>query len=122
MRGCTSILISRSRSSGLPESHADIEVTGGGERDQLESSIQKLWEKARKLSDILLRLRNDNEALRRRVEDLELKGQKMLKELQGKEQELLKHQSNGSTMFTHEEKEAFVQKVKDLIGKINARL
>jgi len=106
----------------LPESQADIDVTNGGEKGQLEASLQKLWEKARALSDILLRLKNDNESLRRRVEEMEQRELTMSKELQGKDQELLKHQSNGSSMFTHEEKEAVVQKIKDLIEKINSRL
>jgi len=106
----------------LPESHAEFEVTNGGEKDQLESSLQKLWQKARQLSDILLRLKNENESLRRRVEELEGREQHMMKKLQGTERELQQHQSNGTSMFTHEEKEAFAQKIRELITKINSRL
>jgi predicted nucleic acid-binding Zn-ribbon protein len=106
----------------LPESHAETEVTNGGEKDRLESSLQTLWLKARRLSDILLRLKNENESLRRRVEELEGKELQLSKKLQGTEQELLQRQSNGSSMFTHEEKEAFVQKIRELIAKINSRL
>ena len=106
----------------MPESHAEFEVTNEGEKDQLESSLQKLWQKARLLSDILLRLKTENESLRRRVEELEGREQQLTKKLQGTERELLQHQSNGTSMFTHEEKEAFVQKIRELIAKINSRL
>lgn len=106
----------------MPESQADIGVTNEGEKGQLETSLQKLWEKAKKLSDILIRLKDDNESLRRRVEELEQREMTLSKALQGKEQELMKHQSNGSGMFTHEEKEAVVEKIKDLIEKISSRL
>ena len=97
-------------------------MTNGGEKDQLESSLQKLWQKARQLSDILLRLKSENESLRRRVENLEGKEQQLSKKLQGAEQNLQQHQSNGTSMFTHEEKEAFAQKIRELIAKINSRL
>ena len=106
----------------MPESHAEPEVTEGAEKDRLESSLQKLWLKARRLSEILLNLKNENESLRRRVEELEGKEQQLSKKLQGTEQELLQCQSNGTSMFTHEEKEAFVQKIRELITKINSRL
>lgn len=110
------------KESLLPEPQAGFEVTNEGEKDQLESSLRKLWQKARQLSDILLRLKSENESLRRRVEELEGKEQKLSKELQGAEQNLLQHQSNGTSMFTHEEKEALVQKIRELIAKINSRL
>lgn len=90
--------------------------------DQLEASLQKLWEKARKLSDILLRMKGENESLRRRIEELESKERQLTTDLHGKEQECLKLQSNGSGMFTHEEKEAIANKIKELIAKINSRL
>jgi predicted nucleic acid-binding Zn-ribbon protein len=110
------------KESLLPEQQAGFEVTNGGEKDQLEASFQKLWQKARQLSDILLRLKSENESLRRRVEELEGKEEHLSKELQGAEQNLLQHQSNGTSMFTHEEKEALVLKIRELIAKINSRL
>lgn len=100
----------------------ETEVTGGRATDQVESSLQKLWEKARRLSEALLRVQKENQALRRRVEELETMEKRLANELRGREQELLKLQSNGSGMFTHEEKEALASKIKELIAKINARL
>lgn len=106
----------------MSEPHVETEERSGSETDQVESSLQKLWEKARRLSEVLLRIQKENQALRRRVEELEGREKQLSGELQGQEQELLKLQSNGSGMFTHEEKEALASKIKDLIAKINARL
>jgi len=100
----------------------DTELTNQPELDQLESSLQKLWEKARRLSDILLRMKEENESLRRRIQELEAREEQLVTELKGKEQECLKLQSNGTGMFTHEEKEALAGKIRDLIEKIDSRL
>ena len=100
----------------------DAEVTNGREIDQIESSLQKLWEKARRLSDVLLRLKEENQSLRRRLGELEEQERRMTKEMEGREQEILKLQSNGTGMFTNEEKEALATKIRELIAKLNARL
>jgi FtsZ-binding cell division protein ZapB len=100
----------------------ETELTNQPEMDQLESSLEKLWEKARRLSDILLRIRGENETLRRRIDEMEVKEKQLTTDLQQKEQECLKLQSNGTGMFTHEEKEALADRIRELIGKINSRL
>lgn len=100
----------------------DTELTNEPEMDQWESSLQKLWEKARRLSDLLLRMKDENASLRRRVDELEAKERQLMTDLHGKEQEYLKLQSNGTGMFTHEEKEALANKIRELIAKINSRL
>ena len=106
----------------VQESHVEPEVTNDKEIDQVGTSLQKLWEKARRLSEILLRLNEENQSLRRRLAEVELKENRLTGELKGREQEILKLQSNGTGMFTHEEKEALVNKIRDLISKLNARL
>lgn len=106
----------------VQESHAESEVTNDREIDQLEASLQKLWEKSRRLSEILLHLKEENQSLRRRLEDVEQKERRLAGELEGREKEILELQSNGTGMFTHEEKEALVGKIRDLIAKLNARL
>lgn len=106
----------------LSESHAGSEVTLGGEVDQIQTSLQKLWEKARRLSEFLLRLREENQSLRRRLEDLERRERELVTELKGREQEMQRLQSNGTGIFTHEEKEALAGRLRDLIAKLNARL
>ncbi len=104
------------------ELQVEPDIISGRDAQQIESSLQKLWERARNLSDLLLRLKEENKTLRRRVEELERKEQQIAKDLTGKEKELLRLQSNGSGLYTHEEKEALVLKIKDLIAKINAHL
>jgi len=106
----------------VQESHVEPEVTNEKGIDQVESSLQKLWEKARRLSDIQLSLKEENQSLRRRLEEVEQKERRLTGELEGREQEILRLQANGSGMFTHEEKEALVNKIRDLISKLNARL
>jgi predicted nucleic acid-binding Zn-ribbon protein len=110
------------RRSRVSESHVESDVTKGREIDHVESSLQKLWEKARRLSEFLLRLKEENQALRRRLDDLERRERQLTEELKSREQEMLKLQSNGSGMFTHEEKEALAGKIRELIAKLNARL
>lgn len=106
----------------VQESHAEPEVTNEKEIDQLEASLQKLWEKSRRLSEILLQLKEENQSLRQRLADVEQKERRLTGELEGREKEILKLQSNGTGMFTHEEKEALVGKIRDLIAKLNSRL
>ena len=106
----------------MQDSHVEPEVTNDKEIEQVESSLQKLWEKARRLSDILLSLKEENQSLRQRLEEVEQKESRLTSELEGREKEILKLQSNGSGMFTHEEKEALVNRIRDLISKLNARL
>lgn len=106
----------------MQESHVEPEVTNEREIDQLEASLQKLWEKARRLSDVLQRLKEENQSLRRRLDESDQKERRLAGELAGREAEILKLQSNGTGLFTHEEKEALVTKIRDLIAKLNARL
>jgi hypothetical protein len=60
--------------------------------------------------------------LRRRLGELEEHERRMTREMEGREQEILKLQSNGTGMFTHEEKEALATKIRELIAKLSARL
>jgi predicted nucleic acid-binding Zn-ribbon protein len=92
-------------------------------------SLEKLWEKARRVSDLVLRLKEENQELRSRVSALEQAEAQWKSTLLMREQEVerlrsevAKLQSNGSQLFSQEEKEALKQRIKDLIVKINARL
>ncbi len=101
----------------------------GKEIKTLESSLEALWDKARRVSEALTQIRETNGELLRRVEDLESSGERLKQELATKERELerlrqeaLRLQSNGSNILTKEEKEALKARIKDLIGKINSHL
>jgi len=96
---------------------------------QLEVSLQSLWEKARRVSDVIIQLKVENKELQSRISSLELKERRWTEELRQREQELeevrmqLAHeQSNGSSLFTKEESEALKSRLKELIVKINSRL
>ncbi len=101
------------------------------ERDArtLDTSLEHVWEKIRRVSDALLRLREENKALKERVATLEAEDAQLQNELQKQRQdaerlqkEFTKLQSNGSSFVTPEEKEELKTKLKVLISKINARL
>ncbi len=104
-------------------------VVSEREMQTLEASLEKLWEKARRVSDLLLRYKEENRVLKNRVKELEQLEAQLRSNLQERERELervraevIRLQSNGSQMFTQEEKEVLRQRIKDLIGKINMRL
>ncbi len=114
---------------------------------QIEESLQSLWEKARLVSDLLLRLKAENKELQSRLSGLELKERHYIEELrQGKQElelkerrwtdeirqreqeieevrvQLVHAQSNGSSLFSKEESEVIKSRLKELIIKINSRL
>jgi len=113
----------------LPDQHAEAEVISGKDIRSLETSLETLWEKARRVSEILVRLKDTNGDLRKKVENLEAVEQRLMKDLAEKEremerlrQEVLRAHSNGSNMLTKEEKEALKARIKDLITKISSHL
>jgi len=113
----------------VPETH--VEPVAVSERDihTLEISLEKLWEKARSVSDLLVRYKDENQELKGRVKELERLESQVRADLRAREQELervgselLRLQSNGSQAISQEEREALKARIKDLIAKINARL
>jgi len=113
----------------LPDQHVEAEVISGKDIRSLETSLETLWEKARRVSEVLAQLKETNGELRKRVKDLEAVEQRLMQDLadrnreaDGLRQEVLRVQSNGSNILTKEEKEALKARIKDLIIKINSRL
>jgi chromosome segregation ATPase len=113
----------------LPDQHGEAEVLSGKDVRSLETSLETLWEKARRVSEVLVQLKEANGDLRKRLEDLETVEQRLMRELADKErevehlrQEVLRVQSNGSNILTKEEKEALKARIKDLITKISSHL
>ena len=95
----------------------------------LEASLEKLWEKARRVSDVLIRLQGENKELIARAREREQLESQLKSDLRARDQELerirsevLRLQSNGSQAFSRVEKEELQQRIKDLITKINSRL
>jgi predicted nucleic acid-binding Zn-ribbon protein len=113
----------------VPDQQVEAEAPSRRDIQSLEESLQRLWEKARQVSELLLRVREDNRQLRQKVAELESKERHLSASLQISEGELeraraevVKIQSNGSGGFTKEEREALKSRIKDLIARINARL
>jgi septal ring factor EnvC (AmiA/AmiB activator) len=113
----------------LPEQLIDTETTEKKDLRQLEESLHVLWEKARCVSDELLRLKSENKELQNRLSGLEEDKRRSTEELQRRERELeeiraqlANAQSNGSSFFSKEDSEAVKVRMKELISKINSRL
>ncbi len=113
----------------LPDVQEDTELAGKRDLKHLAASIQDLWAKARQVSDVLLQVRSDNSQLKSKIAELEQGARELKTLLEQREQELHKLkleyvqlQSNGSSVFSKEEKEQLRTKVKELISKINSRL
>ncbi len=107
----------------------EAEVISGKDIKTIESSLDALWDKARRVSEVLVQLKETNGVLQKRVEDLEAVEHNLKQQLADKDRELerlrqdaLRLQSNGSNILTKEEKEALKARIKDLIGKINSHL
>jgi hypothetical protein len=113
----------------LPEQLIDTEITDKKSLKHLEEALQLLWDKARHVSEVVLRLKTENKELQSRILSLELNERRSMEELRRKERDLneirtqLEHaQSNGSSLFSKEESEVLKSRLKELITKINSRV
>ena len=113
----------------MPDQQVEAEVISGKEIKTLGNSLEALWEKARRVSEVLVQLREENGILQKKVATLEAEETLLKQELTNREQELsrlhqeaLRLQSNGSNILTKEEKEALKARIKDLIMKISSHL
>lgn len=113
----------------MADTPVEPEVTTESNKDIVESSLVHLWEKARRISDLVIRLKKENRTLRAKIGEYEGHQGALTKDLEHIKAELeqtraklLQEQSNGSGFFTKEEKEAFVLRIKELIAKLNSRL
>ena len=113
----------------FPDVQEDTELASKRDLKQLAGSIQELWSKARRVSEMLLQVRGENAQLKSKNAELELSERESKARLEQREQELHKLrieyvqlQSNGSSIFSKEEKDELKTKIKELISKINSRL
>ncbi|MCI0706759.1 MAG: hypothetical protein L0Y80_04640 [Ignavibacteriae bacterium] len=113
----------------MPDTQVEPDVVSESDLHTLEVSLEKLWEKARRVSDLLLRFKEENQGLQGRIAELERAESQLRADLRSREQELerlsselTRLQANGSQLFSQDEKEALKAKIQDLISKINSRL
>jgi hypothetical protein len=113
----------------VSEQMTDTEIAEKKGLKHLEDALLALWEKARYVSEALLRLKAENKELRDRISSLELKERRAMEELQHRERELneirtqiAQAQANGGSLFSKEESEVLKLRLKELIVKINSRV
>jgi chromosome segregation ATPase len=113
----------------VPEQLFDAETVEKKDLKQLEESLRVLWEKARKVSEVVLHLKAENKELQSRLSSLEVKERRWEEDLQNRERDLKEiqtqladAQSNGRSLFSKEESETLKLRLKELIGKINSRI
>ena len=102
---------------------------GGRDIKEIESALGRLWERARRVSEMVVELRKENQQLRESLAEHEQSAQSLADavrrkegELAGLQSELRKLQQNGSSFLAKDEKEALAAKIKELISKIDSRL
>jgi hypothetical protein len=115
--------------TSLPETQEETELAGKKELKNLAVAIQDLWSRARRVSDLLLQERAENARMKAKLVELEQSERNALSRLEQREHELSRLrleyaqlQTNGSSIYTKEEKEALQAKIKEMISKINSRL
>ncbi|HTP81098.1 MAG TPA: hypothetical protein VMM57_11935 [Bacteroidota bacterium] len=106
----------------MAEQQPEAEAGKKSDLHHLEESLQVVWEKARRVSELLIRLKEENKTLQQEEQHLRSELERRELDLQRVRKELLQLQSNGSGMFSKEEKEELTTRIKELIGKINSRL
>ncbi len=113
----------------MPEQLVDAEADEKKDLKQLESSLQALWEKARLVSESLLRFKAENRELQNRITSLEVKERHWTEELQRRDRDLeevrkqlAQAQSNGRSLFSKEESEVLKTRLREFIIKISSRL
>ena len=113
----------------MPDQHIEAEPEQKHDLRRMEESLQKLWEKARLVSDSLIRLKSENKELRDRIASLASQEHQATNELRSKLSEieqirvqLSEAQSNGHNLLSKEETDALKIRLKELIVKINSRL
>jgi len=87
-RECALINLNSSGVLSLPEQLIDAETAEKKDLRRLEESLQSLWEKARLVSDLLLKLKAENKELKSKLSSLELKERRWTEEIQQREREI----------------------------------
>lgn len=96
----------------------------------IESSLQLLWERAKKAGELIERLREEKRELQSRATELELQVQTLVDELAGKSETLKQLQGavtraneiRQDQVFENGEREVLTARLKELLAKIDAYL
>ena len=108
-------------------------LPGGNAQGIIQTALQTLWEKAQLAADRIAQLREENNSLKSRVEELEAtlqEQQSRISEQEHKAKELQEKSSalasvdvgDGLLYLSPDEREALERQIDDLIARINAHL
>lgn len=94
---------------------------------QIEDSVKALWEKAKLAGELIVRLREEKQALRSENAALQAEVAKLRNELLIKEQQMQKAIANAAetknaSLVSNGEREQLTIKVKELLARIDAYL
>ena len=108
---------------------AETEIGASKGNRALEGALENLWMKARRASEVILGLREENRALQKRVAELEAELAQVEEGLGVRAEEITKLKEDFSLLkshnndnFTKEEKEELRNKILVLIEKISSHL
>jgi len=112
--------------------HHPNETNGGAvkEAGSLDLLIRSFWEKAHAASELITRLRSEQQSLTERLSRLEHEVGQLRTDLTARESELKRTRyerdqligSNGHERFSDEERENLKERIRELIAKINSHL
>lgn len=95
----------------------------------IEESIKALWEKAKQAGELILRLREEKQALQTQIESLHQEVAKLRMELTAKDQQVQKlitaqasNETKSTANISNGEREQLTAKVKELLARIDAYL
>ncbi len=113
----------------MPEQREVAETVPKPTIQEIELSLQKLWEKAHAVSEALRALKKENKELRAQLdsykEQAKQRGEALIRqqqELESLRQKIKELQSTEHSLIPNEEREELVTKVRELIAKINSHL
>ncbi|MCX7984661.1 MAG: hypothetical protein N3A63_07150 [Bacteroidetes bacterium] len=113
----------------MPEQHEVVELSQRRTIQEIEESLQRLWEKAHAVSEVVVRLKNENRelrvqnaALREQVQQRERELEVKIREIESLRAQIREVQYNESALISKEEKEELKSKLRELIAKINSHL
>lgn len=115
----------------MNDTGVEMEVKSHADSFALEGLLKQLWEKVRSASERISELKQENEASKARLEQLEHEVDKLRSDVGRKDQEIwrlkqdhsqLSTTLNENNILTPDEKEVLKQRIKDLISKINSHL
>lgn len=113
--------------------HHELPIQSGSMQNVIQIALQGIWERAQKAVELIARLRDDNAALSRRIEELEAAQRAFEAQLAEKEHIInsLQEKSgmpssvdvgNGLLYLSPDEREALERQIDDLLKRINAHL